>query len=318
MRAVRAVLLTAVVWGLTAAPAYAEPSPTGALCNFASVDSAADGTVTAEVSAALAFTQTDLTVSTDGGALACTVQVDAPTADGPDAAVAEGAYSQFVATVSGSVGFALPPGGTAYLCTSWRGADGTVRFYDRDPVTTTGSWSADPAAARCSLVTNIVRYQVTQCSDGRDNDGSGAADYPLDPGCASPFDPEERPALEVWACRAADPVVCFTIDREAEPVTYTAYLPDRTPAEVVAHLDVYEFVLPNGATAELPCLSATADVCAAAGGRFVRRYAALALGAVTPRDTGVVALGTVRACPADLVVTAGGFGVTRFPAYTVC
>ncbi len=46
----------------------------------------------------------------------------------------------------------------------------------------------------------LPRGQPAACGDGVDNDGDGRADFPEDPGCASPEDPSELDPVEPPQC----------------------------------------------------------------------------------------------------------------------
>lgn len=321
MRLLRVFAVAAVAAAsLVPSAARAAVHTEGILCSLAGADSAADGTVTGELHGEFVVYGGAIIDGVQGGALTCTIQVDAPTHDGPDADAVTGPYSEYVAAASGSVRFALPPGATAYVCTSMRFTDGVVRYYDRSAAGSSNEgWTADPTGAPCDLA-YVPPVVSLQCNDGIDNDGNGVADYPQDPGCTSSADNGEGE----WAAQACNPAellyVCLTADRTAEPVTYTAYLPDRAPAEVAAHLDVYRFALPAGGSADLPCVTVTGgpDACAQAGGTLLRRLASLGTGAFVPGGEDVNALATVRVCEAELVALVHYVGVSSFPAHTVC
>jgi hypothetical protein len=44
----------------------------------------------------------------------------------------------------------------------------------------------------------ITKFNLNQCSDGRDNDGDGKIDFPADPGCSSASDDDERDAAPAF------------------------------------------------------------------------------------------------------------------------
>jgi hypothetical protein len=102
--------------------------------------------------------------------------------------------------------------------------------------------------------------------------------------------------------------------------SYTVEAPASYTKVVAGAIDAYSFTLPNGGVVTVPCvvIVGTADPCAAAGGTYVSTVYTLSETLHPYSTTRTTPVTTVRICNADLVLTVDGFGVTSFPAYTVC
>lgn len=167
-----------------------------------------------------------------------------------------------------------------------------------------------------------------ECSDGVDNDLDGRPDYGSDPGCGSADDPTENsdtPPSPDCPEVAGNPV-CTTVTPGAvfQNVPVDAVTTSPGPShQVVGAVDIYEFELPVGGTATVPCVVLTVDgapdPCRAAGGTPGERVLTLVERTVeepaaTPGGT-VVA---VRICHATLTITVRGIGVNNVPGYALC
>lgn len=62
----------------------------------------------------------------------------------------------------------------------------------RTPGSTTSYGDVTFAASIASYRSEIVRWARPKCTNEEDDDGDGKIDFPLDPGCDSPADPDER------------------------------------------------------------------------------------------------------------------------------
>ena len=91
---------------------------------------------------------------------------------------------------------------------------------------------------------------------------------------------------------------------------------------VGGRVDLYQFALPGGASATVPCVvvsvgGTSVDGCASAGGTFVSTLATLLDAEETPPALGGSAA-TIRLCNARLSATIAGIGVQNVPAVGVC
>jgi len=158
-----------------------------------------------------------------------------------------------------------------------------------------------------------------QCSDGIDKDGDGRADYPADLDCDNALDSESPPAGGGSCSSVGGVPVCASYTPGTQRTPYTVSGPATAAVPVAGYVDVYEFTLPNGGTATLPCVVlSTANPCTAAGGRYVSRVATLGPATAAVPTGSLAPLATVYVCDANLVLTVSGFGITSSPAYAVC
>lgn len=107
-------------------------------------------------------------------------------------------------------------------------------------------------------------------------------------------------------------------------VVHTVTTPPAATHRIAGWVDTYRFLLPEGASVTVPCVTLVANAtlpnaCDQAGGEFVSRFATLADTDVTqpgPAIGPVVA--SVSVCSAEYTVTVEGFGVEDFPALALC
>ena len=116
-------------------------------------------------------------------------------------------------------------GGSGSVTYSWSGTDGlsdsiatTTKTYTTSG-TKTGTVSVSSggssSSAMCSIVMTVSSSPV--CSDGIDNDGDGATDYPADIGCSSSTDTDESNTPLSGSC-SVSPTTATT----GSAVTWTA------------------------------------------------------------------------------------------------
>jgi hypothetical protein len=189
-----------------------------------------------------------------------------------------------------------------------------------DGIDNDGDGSTDyPNDPGCRSVADDAESPNPQCSDGTDNDADGWTDYPDDAACASLSDDNEGPA-----CPPVVPQVVACLSPGSLVNSFSAYseeAQDGPSHHVAGYVDTYRFLLPGGASVNLPCVGWVTDgvmlnPCAAVGGTFVSRVQTLVdQTQAEPLRTQAV---TIRVCRAELALTVLGFGVTSAPVYSVC
>jgi hypothetical protein len=340
----RALVVAALLTTAFAVPAQANPLPTGPVGAKCAFNSTTD--VTREAGWQIGEWRAGPLVTAEGGTLQCDIVVNGVVAAPP---VSAGAVAGAVVVIPPTpLSYQATAADEILLCTTWHGASGDLYwhepssvlpgFWDSTPGNCSGPTSIEPNDPECSIWKAIDRRAGTniaeiwqgcesyselpvgvpsvapQCSDGVDNDLDGRTDYPDDPDCTSPSG-----ALEAGAPGTSCPdvsvlvPVCVSYTPGTTRTPYTVYAPTTAGGSVVAHVDRYQFTLPNGATTAVPCVvvDGTPDACSAAGGTYLDTMAALGPALSTP-------VTTVYVCDANLVATADDLGLTSFPAYALC
>jgi hypothetical protein len=120
--------------------AHATPDPVGLLCGYITT-----AYPPARLREAGAVQAGPLVVDDATGSITCTIQVGAPTHDGPDAAVVTGPVTNGVLLAAGTVDYVLPPDTSVFVCTRLDLAGGPALYWDVGDPVNDGSWSTDPA-----------------------------------------------------------------------------------------------------------------------------------------------------------------------------
>jgi hypothetical protein len=250
--AVPALLIgTMLPSGATAAPAatrvaYATEGPArGPLCGLDALDSSGESRSGTLVAGPLALVDPTHPGAVHRGTVTCTVQVGGALHSAPDTVAVTGRTATAAVGAYGRAAFAAT--GPVYLCTQVV-IDGTPLYWDDDgtPAGLRSRWSPS-AAARCGLAAGatgddpygLVTHAVeglppvtSGCSDGKDNDDDGAADYPADTGCSDLLDPTESP-LPIQCSDGRDNDADGLADYPADPGCMDPLDPDedavRTP-----------------------------------------------------------------------------------------
>ena len=182
------------------------------------------------------------------------------------------------------------------------------------------SLASTDTAYTVSGVYRVPTALPTQCADSVDNDGDGWTDT-ADSGCAGPLDTSEGATAD--PCPSVGGIVpCVSLTATGAEITrVNVFGPTVDSVSVVGSVDLYQFTLPGGAKANVPCvvLAGAANPCADLGGTFFARMVTLAPVSVPDVDP-ILAdpLATVGLCEATLKATVNDIGVEALPAVTVC
>lgn len=236
--AVAALLLGTIVPAgpaATAVPAaarvaYANEGPArGPVCALDATDSSGDTRSGTLVAGPLTLADPAHPGAVHRGAVTCTVQVGGARHRDPDTVAVTGRTATAAVGVVGRAAFAAA--GTAFVCTQVV-VDGTPLYWDDDGTAAglRSRWSTSDDA-RCGQAFapggddpyGLVAHTLdglppvsTACSDGRDNDADGAADYPADTGCSDLLDPAESP-LPIECSDGKDNDADGLVDYPADP-----------------------------------------------------------------------------------------------------
>jgi hypothetical protein len=192
-----------------------------------------------------------------------------------------------------------------------------------DGVDNDGDGAVDyPADTGCANADDTTEAPNPQCSDGLDNDADGRVDG-ADTGCTGPRDDSEG----VSCTTSTGITACIGLSSGTPFKTVTVYgedLPPGTVHRVAGYLDVFRFRLPNSTTVNVPCVllysdGTWQDPCGSAGGVDIARTATLLDRSVAQPDPHVGApLASVALCNAELVTTVNDIGIASAPAFTLC